>query len=91
MSLQRRLANFLTTGRSTPRSITERAPAALMFRRIRTRFSLLRPKLKQTMEEIQGRQKRRHDTTRMKERSFQLGDPVSVLYETGEMDGWDGH
>ena len=81
MSLKHRLANFLIMYRSTPHSVTGRTPAKLLFGRpIRTKFSLLRPNLRKTVEERQRQQRKGHDFPRMKEQSFEQGK--KLLYGT---------
>ena len=77
--LQHRVANFLIRYRSTPHSVTGRTPAELFLgRHIRTRFSLLKPSLKVTVENKQAKHKRHHDTRGVKERSFQKGENVAI-------------
>lgn len=63
LPLSHRLANFLLMYRSTPHTVTGRTPAELFLKRqIRTRFSLLKPKLASQVEKKQATQKRFHDS-----------------------------
>ena len=71
ISLQHKLAIFLLQYRSTPHSTTGRTPAELFLGcQLRTRFSLLKPNLQQTVEDKQAQQIRSHDAARVKERIF---------------------
>ena len=79
--------NFLIRYRSTPHSVTSRTPAEIFLgRHIRNRFSLLKPSLKDTVENKQAEQKRHHDARGVKERSFQKGDSVAIRGRGPE--GW---
>ena len=72
ISLQHRMSNFLIKYRSTPHRITGRTSAELFLGRpIRTRFSLLKPSLQDTVESKQADQKRHYDARGTKERRFQ--------------------
>ncbi|XP_062506908.1 uncharacterized protein K02A2.6-like [Corticium candelabrum] len=71
------------------RSTPGRTPAELMFGRpIRTKFSLLRPNLRKTVEERQRQQRKGHDSPRMKERSFEQGEKVAIWNKQRGPEKW---
>ena len=89
ISLQHKLAIFLLQYCSTPRSTTGRAPAELFLgRQLRTRFSLLKHNLQQTVEDKQAQQIRNHDAARVKERIFQKGENVDIKNYRGGLEKW---
>lgn len=89
ISLKHRLANFLLRYRSTPHTVTGRTPAELFLKRqIRTRFSLLRPNLAETVAEKQAKQKQNHDHGTLRLRVFQEGDHVRVRNFRGGKEKW---
>ena len=78
LSTNHRLQNFLLTYRTTPHATTKSAPCTLFFgRSIRTRLDLLRPDLKQNIDQKQAEQKQHHDL-HAKQRQFSVGQPVMV-------------
>lgn len=78
------LANFLLRYRCTPHTVTGVSPAELFLkRRLRNRFSLLKPHLERHMEEKQTQQKEQHDRSRVKLRELVSGDPVHVRNHRG--------
>ena len=59
LSLNQRLSEFLVSYRSTPHATTNASPSELFLqRKLRTRFDLLKPKLKATVESHQADQKK---------------------------------
>lgn len=79
VTLQHSLANFLLMYRSTPHTVTGVSPAELFLKRqLRTRFSLLKPSLAETIVEKQNTQKRYHDKERNKLRVLSESDQVRV-------------
>jgi len=89
LSLKQKLANFLLAYRDTPQSTTGVSPAELMLgRRLRTRFSLLKPNLAQAVEKRQVQQKVAYDT-RTKYREFDVGDTVCVRSHHNGKEHWE--
>lgn len=70
ISVQRKLCDFLLTYRTTPHSATNRSPAELMGRALRTRLDAVRPNLSQRLE-------RQRQQTGL-ERYVEVGEPVLV-------------
>eukprot|EP00079_Xenopus_tropicalis_P016020 XP_004914327.1 PREDICTED: uncharacterized protein K02A2.6-like [Xenopus tropicalis] len=76
--LQQRLDAFLLQYRNTPHSTTKEAPAMLfLHRRLRTRLDLIKPSVKQTVEQAQEVQCS-YRALHAKERDFGVGDSVLV-------------
>jgi len=74
--LQRRLANFLLSYRTTPQATTNVAPCELLMgRALRTRFDMLRPNTEKRVCDAQAKQKQLHDD-HGKHRSFNPGQTV---------------
>lgn len=89
LSLQHKLANFLITYRNTPQTTTGRSPAELFLKRQpRTRFSLLKPNLADTVKSKQDDQKRFHDRCRVKLRNFEINQWVRVKDTRGTKIQW---
>ena len=84
IDIEHRLSNWLFRYRNTPHATTGRTPAELFLQRNpRTQFSLLRPDLAQDVQAQQQKQKFYHDRTRVEERHFTVGEPVSVKNHRG--------
>lgn len=89
VSLKRRLANFLLTYRTTPHTVTGRTPAELFLKRqLRTRLSLLRPNLAETVENQQAKQKHNHDHGTLQLREFTEGERVRIKNFRGGKEKW---
>jgi hypothetical protein len=89
LPIAHRLSNFLLSYRSTPHTVTGVSPAELFLKRkLRTRFSLLKPDLSRFMGEKMEEQKRHHDKG-VKHREFQVGDPVRVKTHHGNVCKWE--
>lgn len=74
-----RLARFLFSYRNTPHTVTERKPAELFLRRQpRTRLTLLKPDLSETVVKHQLQQKKGHDRHTKPVRHFDEGERVKV-------------
>jgi len=79
VSESKRLASFLLTYRTTPHTVTGRTPAELFVKRqLKTRFSLLRPDVRKTVQEKQEKQKEYHDSRSVQFREFEKGERVRV-------------
>ena len=79
LSTQHQIANFLFTYRNTPHSLTGRTPAELLLKRQpRTRMSLIKPSLAETVEKKQAAAKKAHDRGRISIRQFTPGQRVMV-------------
>ena len=89
-SLNKRLSHFLLLYRSTPYSTTGRSLAELFLKRqLRTRFSLLKPGLDQTIENKQEKQRQQHDKTASRDTHiFRCGDRVGVRSFRGGKEKW---
>ena len=88
-TLNQRLSNFLLMYRVTPHSTTGRAPSELFLKReLRTRLSLLRPDLNNTVKAKQELQQRNHDKGGKAERSFKVNDNVRVRNFTRGKELW---
>lgn len=83
--LQQRLDSFLLQYRNTPHSTTKETPAMLfLHRRLRTRLDLLKPSVKETVEQAQNVQCS-YRSLHAKHRDFHVGDSVLVRdYRRGE-------
>ena len=78
-SIKHRLADFLIRYRTTPLSTTGAMPAELLMRRrLRTRLSLVKPNLAQTVESKQNKQKEYKDSKSCQDRLFVENDVVRV-------------
>ena len=78
-SIKHRLADFLIRYRTTPHSTTGAMPAELLMRRrLRTRLSLVKPNLAQTVESKQNKQKEYKDSKSCQDRLFVENDVVRV-------------
>ena len=78
-SIKHRLADFLLRYRTTPHSTTGAMPAELLMRRrLRTRLSLVKPDLAQTIESKQNKQKKYKDFKSHQDRLFVENDIVRV-------------
>ena len=78
-SIKHRLADFLLRCRSTPHSTTGAVPAELLMRRrLRTRLSLVKPDLAQTVESKRKKQKEYKDFKSHQNRLFVENDMVRV-------------
>ena len=91
MSMKHRLANFLFRFCTTPHSTTGVTPAELMVkRRLRTRLSVIKPKLAQVVENKQQKQKIYKDLKCKKDIPFARNDRVSVrnTRANSETDKW---
>ena len=78
-SIKHRLADFLLRYRTTPHSTTGAMPAELLMRRrLRTRLSLVKPDLAQTVESKQNKQKEYKDLKSHQDRLFVENDMVRV-------------
>jgi hypothetical protein len=87
--LQHRLAIILLQYRSTPHGTTGRTPAELFLeRQLRTRFTLLKPNLQQTVEDKRAKQIKNHDAGRVQERIFQKGEKVAIQNYKGGLGKW---
>jgi hypothetical protein len=74
-----RLNQFLLMYRTTPHSTTGRSPAEIFLkRRPRTRFDLLKPDLRKTIQDSQAIQKKYHDQLPTQFREFAVGEIVRV-------------
>ena len=70
--------------RNTPNSTTGRSPAELLFHRtLRTRLSLLRPSVADTVVNKQASQKEQHDK-KGRERQFEVNQHVLVENPKGD-------
>ncbi len=79
VTIEERLDSFLLMYRTTPHATTGVSPAELFLkRRPKTRFDLLKPNLKSTIQEAQDVQKRGHDTPHSSLRNFTVGEIVRV-------------
>ena len=79
MSVQMRLANFLFVYRNTPNTTTTQTPAELFLKRKpRTKFSLLKPNLRDVVQDTQTKQKENHDKQGLKLRKVKVNDKVRV-------------
>lgn len=79
MPTHQRLARFLFSYRNTPHTVTERTPAELFLRRQpRTRLTLLKPDLSETVVKHQLQQKKAHDRHTKPVRHFGEGERVKV-------------
>ena len=82
-TIQHRLAEFLFEYRATPHSTTKVSPSELLQKRkLRTRFSLLMPNIKDQVTSKQAEQKAQHDR-HVKPRALFPGTPVMVRDYTG--------
>lgn len=89
MTIQHKIANFLFVYRNTPHSLTGRTPAELLLKRQpRTRMSLIKPSLAETVEKKQQAAKRAHDGKRSKIRQFSPGQQVLIRSFRGK-DKWE--
>ena len=89
LSLEHRLANFLTLYHSTPHTVTEQSPAQLFLgRQIRNCFTLLKPNLAKAVEEQQIKQKQHHYEGRVKFREFKLHDVVLIRNWRNGVERW---
>lgn len=89
LTLHHKLANFLITYRNTPHSTTGQTPAELFLKRApRTRFSLLKPSLSDRVLQKQQNQKKYHDQSRVRERSFKVNQWVRVRNMRGSILKW---
>ncbi|XP_014679047.1 PREDICTED: uncharacterized protein K02A2.6-like [Priapulus caudatus] len=78
LSDSHKLANFLLTYRCTPHSVTGVTPAELLNKRkLRTRWDLLRPDMRKSVEKKQQKQKEHHDV-RVHFRDFEKNEIVRV-------------
>ena len=78
-SIKHRLADFLLRYRTTPHSTTGAMPAELLMRpRLRTRLSLVKPDLAQTVESKQNKQKEYKDLKSHQDTLFVENDMVRV-------------
>ena len=78
-TMKHRLARFLLKYRTTPHSTTNCTPAELMVKRqLRTRLSMVKPDLSDSIANKQERQKFYHDGKSKIERKFVLGDKVRI-------------
>ena len=78
-SMKHRLADFLLRYRTTPHSTADAMPAELsMRRRLRTRLTLVKPDLAQTVESKQNKQKEYKDFKSHQDRLFVENDIVRV-------------
>ena len=81
--LNKKMASFLLSYRTTPHSASKCTPSELfMGRRLRTRLDILRPNLKNTM------QKKFSPKPCDKYRSFNVGDPVLVKDYRNRKETW---
>ena len=77
-TVQERLLRFLFDYRITPHTVTGVPPSELLMkRRLRSRFDLLFPDLKERVEKRQEKQKKTRDNSKVL-RKFQKGDSVFV-------------
>ena len=77
------LARFLFHYRTTPHSTTGVTPAELLMGRpLRTHIDLVKPSIDSRVREKQSDQKRNHDK-RVKQRTFEVNDPVFVRNFSG--------
>lgn len=76
-SINQRLTQFLFSYRSFPHGTTNVSTAKLFGISLRTRFNLLKPDLRSTVQNRQADQKSQHDK-HSKARSFKVGQPVIV-------------
>ena len=83
-----RLAQILVKNRLQPHSTTGVTPAELLIgRKPRTHLDLLHPDRSKRVEEKHSSQKQCHDSRRIREREFKLGDSVyATNFQTG--DSW---
>lgn len=89
LTTQHQIANFLFIYRNTPHSLTGRTPAELLLKRQpRTRMSLIKPSLAETVERKQAAAKRAHDRGRTTVRQFLPGQRVMVRSFRGK-NKWD--
>ena len=77
--LSHALQNFLLHYRITPHATTGRSPAEMFLKRLpRTRFSLLKPDVSQTVRQKQDLQRKYHDVSSAKPTTFAVGEIVRV-------------
>ncbi|XP_021370583.1 uncharacterized protein K02A2.6-like isoform X2 [Mizuhopecten yessoensis] len=75
-SLDKKLCRYLLAYRSTPQTTTGLSPAELLFnRRVRTKLDLVRPEVRERVQQQQLLQKKQHDQ-HTKERHFAEGDSI---------------
>ena len=78
LTLSHQLACFLLTYRTTPHSTTGVPPSELLMgRHLRTRWDLLKPDIRKSVQENQEKQKERHDR-HARRRCFGIGQSVMV-------------
>ena len=77
-TIETKLARFLLAYRNTPNSTTGQSPAELLFHRtLRTRLSLLKPSMYNTVMQSQAAQKEQHDK-KGRERQFEVNQQVLI-------------
>jgi len=79
VDMDRAVQNFLLQYRNTPQATTGRSPAELFLKRkLRTRFSLLKPDVTSNVQHKQDIQKQNHDVSVTQPTEFSVGEIVRV-------------
>ena len=90
LSIQQRIANYLSTYRSTRYATTDRTPAGLFLgRELRIRLTVLRPSVWEKMMDSQAKQKATHDA-HTKLREFYPSDRVVFKDHSTKLTWWPG-
>ena len=90
LSIQQRIANYLSTYRSTRHATTDRTPAGLFLgRELRIRLTVLRPSVWEKMMDSQAKQKATHDA-HTKLREFYPSDRVLFKDHRKKLTWWPG-
>ncbi|XP_054272632.1 uncharacterized protein K02A2.6-like [Macrosteles quadrilineatus] len=89
ITLQHKLDNFLISYRNTPCSVTGLTPAEMFLNwKPRTKLTLFKPNLQETIHRQMDRQKKYADRSRGKFRSFEEGELVLVRTVRNEKVSW---
>ena len=89
LSLAQQVDNFLLMYRSTPHVTTGVPPAELFLKRqLRTRFTLLKPSMKEFVQNKQTKQVVNHDMHGVKTRTFKPQDIVRVRSHRRTKEKW---
>ena len=89
INLQHKLADWLFRYRNTPHTTTNRSRAQLFLNsHLRIPFSLFKPDLKSEVENKQRTQKHYHDSGRVKQREFHIGQKVFIRNHRQGKEKW---